>query len=191
MRLKSIKLKERAIIGKEDTKKLRQQGFVPCTLYGGEYPTRHLYGFVKDFRDLVFTPDVFKVNLLIEGEANQEVIIQESQFHPLSDDVLHLDFLRVEEESTVKLTLPVSFTGTPAGVINGGRLFKKVRNLQVKGKVKDIPQQLSVDISGMDNGDIIKVQDLAFDGIKIMNKSSVAVASVALPKKAKKAATAE
>ncbi len=191
MRLKSIKLKERQIIGKEDTRKLRQQGFVPCTLYGGQQPTRHLYGFVKDFRDLAFTPDVYKVNLLIENEEKQEAIIQESQFHPLSDDVLHLDFLRVQEESVVKLTLPVTFTGTPAGVINGGRLFKKVRNLQVKGKVKAIPEQLTIDVGGMDNGEIIKVQDLEFDNLKILNKPSVAVASVALPKKAKKAASAE
>lgn len=189
MRLKTIKLKQRSIIGKEDTKKLRKQGFVPCTIYGGQEPTRHLYGFVKDFRDLVFTPDVYKVNLLIENEERQEAIIQESQFHPLSDDVLHLDFLRVEEESVVKLTLPVSFTGTPAGVINGGRLFKKVRNLQVKGKVKDIPEQLTVNVGGMDNGDITKVQDLSFDNLQILNKPSVAVASVALPKKAKKAAS--
>ena len=191
MRLKSIKLKERSIIGKEDTAKLRQQGFVPCTVYGGDQPTRHLYGFVKDFRDISFTPDVYKINMLIENEEKQEAIIQEYQFHPLSDDVLHLDFLRVTEESEVKLTLPVNFEGTPAGVINGGRLFKKVRNLQVKGKVKDVPEQLTIDVSKLDNGDIIKVQDLGFDNLKILNNSSVAVASVALPKKAKKAATSE
>ncbi len=191
MRLKSIKLKERQVIGKEDAKQLREQGFAPCTLYGGEYTHRHLYGFIKDFRDLTFTPDVYKVNLLIEDEEPQEAIIQESQFHPLSDDVLHLDLLRVKEESTVTLTLPVKFEGTPAGVVNGGRLFKKVRNLQVKGKVKDIPEQLVVNVGGMDNGSIIKVQDLEFTNLKILNKPSVAVASVALPKKAKKAATAE
>ena len=88
----------------------------------------------------------------------------------------------------MKLTLPVNFEGTPAGVINGGRLFKKIRSLQVKGQVQHVPEQLSIDVSGMDNGDIIKVQDLSFDNLRIMNNTSVAVASVALPKKARKAA---
>jgi large subunit ribosomal protein L25 len=189
MLLKTLKLKERQSIGKEDSKRLRRQGFIPCTLYGGNQGVRHLYGFVKDFRDVCFTPDVYKLNLLIEEEAPQEAIIQESQFHPLSDDVLHLDFLRVHEDAQVKLTLPVSFEGTPAGVVNGGRLFKKIRNLQVKGRVADIPEQLTIDVSGMDNGTIIKVQDLSFDNLRIMNNNSVAVASVALPKKARKAAS--
>lgn len=189
MLLKTLKLKQRQTIGKEDSKRLRSQGFIPCTLYGANQGVRHLYGFVKDFRDVCFTPDVYKLNLLIEDEEPQEAIIQESQFHPLSDDVLHLDFLRVHEESTVKLTLPVNFEGTPAGVVNGGRLFKKIRSLQVKGQVKDIPQQLRVDVSGMDNGTIIKVEDLSFHNLKILNNNSVAVASVALPKKAKKAAS--
>jgi large subunit ribosomal protein L25 len=189
MLIKTLKLKERETIGKEDSKRLRKQGFIPCTLYGQNKGIRHLYGFVKDFRDVCFTPDVYKINLLIENEDPQEAIIQESQFHPLSDDVLHLDFLRVQEDSEVKLTLPVSFEGTPAGVVNGGRLFKKIRSLQVKGQVQNIPEQLTIDVSGMDNGTIIKVQDLHFDNLKIMNNSSVAVASVALPKKARKAAS--
>lgn len=188
MLTKTLKLKERQTIGKEDSNQLRKSGFVPCTLYGQQKGVRHLYGFVKDFRDVCFTPDVYKIRLLIEDEEPQEAIIQESQFHPLSDDVLHLDFLRVQEDSEVKLTLPVSFEGTPAGVINGGRLFKKIRSLQVKGKVKNIPEQLAINVAGMDNGQIIKVQDLSFDKLKILNNSSVAVASVALPKKAKKAA---
>ncbi len=188
MLIKTLKLKERPTIGKENSKQLRKQGFIPCTLYGQNKGVRHLYGFVKDFRDVCFTPDVYKLNLLIEDEEPQEAIIQESQFHPLSDDVLHLDFLRVQEDSEVKLTLPVNFEGTPAGVINGGRLFKKIRSLQVKGQVQHVPEQLSIDVSGMDNGDIIKVQDLSFDNLRIMNNTSVAVASVALPKKARKAA---
>lgn len=186
MKIKTIKLKEREKIGKETSKKLRNEGLTPCTIYGGNKPTRHLYGFVKDFRDLAFTPDVYKVNLLIEGKQ-QKAIIQESQFHPLSDDVLHMDFLRVTEESNVKITLPVNFTGTPAGVVNGGRLFKKVRNLQVSGKVKNIPNQLEVDVSGLDNGDGIKVKDLSFKGLKILTAETVSIASVALPKRSKKA----
>lgn len=190
MKLKTIKGKERQTFGKSDANKLRDQGLIPCVLYGSDQDNVHFYSFLNDVKQVTFTPDVYKINLMIDGK-NYEGIIQDAEFHPITDEVQHIDFLKVDDEKEVTIEIPLFFTGTPKGVRDGGRLFKPVRKLKIKGKVKDIPEHLEIDVSKLRLGASIKVRDLSFPGLTIDMNEEVAIAMVQLPKGKKMALTEE
>ena len=173
-------MKEYNLYGKlRDTKtkgelnELRNQGFVPGNVYGtGE--TIGFYCFISDLHDLLYTADVYKVNLKIDGKI-YKTIMKEIQFHPLKDIPLHIDFLEVTEDRTIKILFPIKFKGSPIGARQGGKVYKKIRMLHLKGKVKDMPNDLELDITNLNLGDIIHVKDVSFKNITILDQDTATI----------------
>ncbi len=163
-------------VGKKDAKKHRREGKVPCVLYGGKEQVPFVINEL-DFDKLIFTPDVFLLNLDVDGKTYL-AILQDVQYHPVTDKVLHADFLEVHDSKPITIGLPVEFFGDVPGVIAGGRLIKKMRKLIVRGLINDIPEQIKVDMSAMNIGDNIKVSDLADDKLKFLDHPSAVVVLV-------------
>ncbi len=187
--MKSLEIKGeiREKTGKKESKKLREKDMVPCVLYGIGSPV-HFYTPFSEFRSLVYTPDVFLVNLNIGGETKQ-AIVQDLQWHPVEEKLLHADFLQINENVPVKIELPVTISGTAKGIKAGGKLKVNVRKLKVKGLVKDLPDTVNVDVSDLDLGQSLKVGDLVTDKIEfLVNKSNV-IATVAVTRASRTAAT--
>lgn len=183
--MKSIEIKGeiRPATGKKATKKLRALKVVPCVLYGGE-ENIHFCAPFSELRSLVYTPDVFLVNLDIEGKTYQ-AIVQDMQWHPVEEQLMHADFLEVQSNKPVKIDLPVTITGTAKGIKSGGKLKVNVRKIKVKGLVKDIPDTVIVDVEDLDVGQNLKVSDLKGEGIEfLVNKSNV-IATVAVTRASK------
>lgn len=166
----------RGNVGKKDAKKARKEGMVPCVLYGGKEQL-HFIIEEKAFKPLLFTPDVFQIKLNVDGKIS-DVILQDVQYHPVTDSLLHADFLEVIPGKPVKVSVPVNLIGSSKGVLRGGRLIKKFRKLLVKGLVENIPEQIEVDISELDIGDAIKISDLNIDDIELMDPLGAMVVAV-------------
>ena len=160
-------------VGKKDAKNQRNSGFVPCVLYGGEKQLSLLVE-EKSFKDLIYTPEVRYVELEIEGQ-NYKAVIQETQFHKVTEKLLHVDFLEVVDGKPVTIEIPLLVAGNSPGVMRGGKLSKRVRKLKVKGLLEDIPENITVDISNLDILDTIKVEDIQLDRISIIDIPSKVV----------------
>ncbi len=145
--MKSLEIngKVREVTGKKDSKKLRSQELVPCVLYGGEENV-HFFAPFSEFRSLVYTPDVFIVNLNIDGKIHQS-ILQDMQWHPVEEQLVHADFLLINDKKPVKVELPVTIVGTAKGIKVGGKLKVNLRKIKVKGLVKDLPDAIRVDVT--------------------------------------------
>jgi large subunit ribosomal protein L25 len=154
-------------VGKKDAKEQRKEGLIPCVLYGGEKQLPLLVD-EKSFKDLIYTPEVRYVELDVEGQ-NCKAIIQEAQFHPVTEKLLHVDFLEVIDGKPVTIDIPLCITGNSPGVMRGGKLSKRVRKLKVKGLLEHIPENITVDISNLDILDTIKVEDIQLDNISIID----------------------
>jgi large subunit ribosomal protein L25 len=162
-------------VGKKDAKAQRVAGKVPCVLYGGEKQ----YQFVMDevaFRHLLYTPEVKYAELTV-GDKTCNAIVQATQFHPITDKLLHVDFLEITNKP-ITIDIPVKITGTSPGVLRGGKLSKKVRKLKVRGLLEHIPEYIPVDISGLDILDSIKVGDIAIENIQFLENAGMIVASI-------------
>lgn len=166
----------RAHVGKKDAKKHRREGNVPCVLYGGKEQI-HFAVNEFEFGKLIFTPEVNLVNLTIDGKETL-AILQDVQYHPVTDKVLHADFLVVHNEKPITVSLPIKTTGVSPGVLAGGKLVKKMRKLVVKGLVNDVPEIINIDISKLGIGGSIKVKDLAIDGLAFLDVPSSVVVSI-------------
>ena len=173
----------RANLGKTDAQKVRQEGNVPCVLYGGNEQV-HFYSPVILFRDLIYTNEAHFVHLNIEGEECQ-AILQEAQFHPVSEIILHLDFLRISEDRKIKMDIPVRLVGLSPGVAKGGALVRKCATLKVFGFPKDIPDHVDVDCSELDFHHSVKVGDVKVENIEFLNAKKVSIAVVEVPRAAK------
>ena len=171
-----IKGTKREVGGKKAAKQLRRQGLVPCIVYGGEKEIAFSVPEV-DFRGLIYTPNVYIVNLTIDGETMQ-VILKDIQFHPVADNILHVDFLQVFPEKPVTIGVPLRIVGHSEGVKAGGKLQVEMRKLNVKGLIANLPDILDVDITTLGLGQVIKVGDLHYDNLEILNAKSAVVAGV-------------
>jgi len=167
MKTKKIEVKKREKLGKGETRKLRNQEMVPCVMYGGD-KNHHFYAHENFFNKVVFSPDVHVIELDIEGDT-RKAIIQEVQFHPVTDKIVHIDFMEVFDDKPVITTIPIEITGSSIGVKNGGKLRQKRRYLKVRGLVKDMPERLMVDISDVDISDVVKVGDLIYDNLELLD----------------------
>jgi len=176
----------RAGVGKKDAKAVRDAGQVPCVLYGQGTQTHFA---VKDIaiEKLVFNPDVFQIELDIDGKK-AKAIIQELQQHPVTDKVMHVDFLELDENKPVKVALPVRLTGSSRGVMAGGKLLQVFRRLKVVALPKDLPEAMTVDISKLRIGQSIRVRDLETEGMKFIDPRNAVVVSVKMARGASKAA---
>jgi large subunit ribosomal protein L25 len=174
---------KRANLGKSESKKLREQGDVPCVLYGGKEQL-HFYAPMILFRPLVYTPEIYFVDLNIEGRKFK-CILQDIQFHPVSEMILHADFMELYDDKVIKMNVPVKFFGDSPGIRAGGKLMVNTRTLQVKALPKDMPDSIVIDISPVELGQTIKVREIEVDHFEILNSPQVSIASVSIPRAAK------
>ncbi len=167
--MKSINIKGtiREKVGKQSTKKLRKIDHIPCVLYGGD-KVIHFSAQDVEFKDLVYTPHVFEVNIDLDGKV-YKAIMKDLQFHPVNDDVLHIDFIEVFDDKPVTVKIPIQLTGSSIGVKNGGKMRQRRRVLKVNGLVKDLPETLAVDVTDLDISQVIKVGDLQYDKLDILD----------------------
>lgn len=176
----------RANLGKSESKRIREEGNVPCVLYGGDNQV-HFHSPMILFRDLVYTNEAHFVHLNIEGEECK-AILQEVQFHPVSEILLHADFLRISEDRKIKMEIPVRLAGIAPGVSKGGALIRKRATLKVYGFPKDMPDHIDVDVSGLDFHHAVKVGDMQMNGLEFLDPKAAAIAAVEVPRAAKLAA---
>jgi large subunit ribosomal protein L25 len=183
--MKSLEIngKIREVTGKKDSKKLRTQKLVPCVLYGGD-ETIHFHAPFSEFRPLVYTPDVFVVNLNVEGKV-YSTILQDMQWHPVDEQLVHADFLLIKENKPVRLELPILIKGTAKGIKVGGKLKLNLRKIKVKGLVKDLPDAVVVDVTEMDLGQSFKVGDLSVKGVQFLADKSNVIATIAVTRASK------
>jgi len=177
MKTFDLTLKKRSETGKKAAKNLRKEEKVLCEIYGNGRNI-HCYGDYVPFQKAIYTPHVYLFNLDIEGEKIQAVI-NEIQFHPVNDKILHVDFIEVVENKPVKVILPVELTGTSVGVMRGGKLRLAKRKLAVEGKINALPETIKIDISKLDVGNSIKVSDLATNDIKFLDPAQTLVVNIA------------
>lgn len=176
----------RANLGKTGSQKLRDEGLVPCVLYGGDEQV-HFQSPMILFRDLVYTNEAHFVHVNIEG-AESKAILQEVQFHPVSEIILHADFLKITDDKKVKMSIPVRLVGQAPGVAKGGALVRKRAALKVYGFPKDMPDHIDVDVSSLDFHHAIKVGDMKLAGLDFLDPKQATIAAVEIPRAAKLAA---
>ena len=163
-------------VGKKDAKKQRKEGRVPCVIYGGK-DQKHFSLDQKDFKKIIFTPEVFIIKIELGGETF-ETILQDIQYHPVTDIVLHADFLELIPGKHVTLALPVQLEGTAPGAIKGGRLQLKLRKIRVKGLVEEMPEHIVLNISDLDIGNSIKMKDIPGEKLQFLEPANAVVVSV-------------
>ena len=176
MKTLAISAKLRNGTGKTDSKALRNQGNVPCVLYGGEKQVC-FYAHENDFRSLVYTPDVFIVELDIEGEKFR-VVMQDLQFHPVTDKLLHLDFLQIFDDKEVTMTIPVHLEGMAIGIRNGGVLSFRRRKIITRAIPGNLPDYIEINIEDLDIGQSIFIKDLRVDKYSFLALDNAVVVGV-------------
>jgi len=189
MKTIEIKTVSRKDFGKKSTNSLRAESNVPCVMYGGK-ENLHFYAHKNEFRGLIYTPDVYLVNLLVDGKS-YSAVLKALQFHPVSDELLHIDFFQVFDDKPVTIEIPIRITGESAGVKAGGKLSVKRRNLKVNGFIKDFPEHLDIDITGLEIGMSIKIGDLVYEKLEIIDNKRAMIVSVATSRIALKEEGAE
>lgn len=189
MKVVSLSGSPRTSVGKKDAKAIRDAGRVPCVLYGSGEQTHFSADAVKVSK-LIYTPDVYKVDLDIDGKKAQ-AIIQEIQQNPLTDKITHVDFLELRDDKKVKVSLPVRIKGIAPGVTSGGKLQQVFRKLKLYGLAKDMPEDITLDISALEIGDAIRVKHVEIPGVELLDPANAVVVSVKMARGAKKKAADE
>jgi len=177
MKSVSISGSPRESVGKKDAKAQRAQGLIPCVIYGGKDQLQFTVEETQ-FRNLLFTPEVKYVELEV-GDKKFEAVVQATQWHPVTDHLLHVDFLEVAEGKPIIIGIPLKITGTSPGVLRGGKLVKKLRKITVKGLLKDIPEEITVDISNLDINEMIKVGDITIPNLTLMENPGTLIVNIA------------
>lgn len=178
---------KRTEIGKKATKALRVDEKIPCVLYNNEGENVHFVVTKDAVRNLIYTPHVYVVELNVDGDKVM-AIKKDIQYHPVTDEILHIDFLPVTEKKPVVMEIPVNVTGLPKGVQQGGRLIVEMRYLKVRGIYTNLPDVLDIDATALELGSTIQVRALSFDNIEILNSPNAVVTSVKLTRAARAAA---
>ncbi|MEG1581015.1 MAG: 50S ribosomal protein L25/general stress protein Ctc [Bacteroidaceae bacterium] len=191
----SIKGTKRSDLGKKASKEIRKAKAVPCVVYGVEkgengLPVATHFTITNDvLRTIVYTPNIYVANLDIDGTVCK-AILKDIQFHPVSDEVLHVDFYAITPEKPIVMAVPVATKGLAEGVRAGGKLATLVRRLKVKATYDKIPDNLIIDVTNLGLGKNIKVNELSFEGLEIMTAKEVVVVSVKITRAAQGAAAA-
>lgn len=186
--MKSITINgsERESVGKAATRTARNAGMVPCVLYGGDQPV-HFTAEEMSFKNLVYTPNVHTVVIDLNG-ATYNAILQDIQFHPVSDKILHIDFYQLHDDKEITMEVPVKITGTSPGVLGGGVLRLNQRKLKVRALPANLPDFVEANISELEMGNKLYVTKVAVDNFKILNPENTVVAQVRISRAAMKAA---
>lgn len=174
----------RANVGKKDAKALRNEGLVPCVLYGQGEQTHFAVKRVP-LEKLVFSPDVYQIELDIDGKK-AKAIIRELQQHPTKDTVQHIDFLELNDAKEVRVKLPVRLSGSSRGVRAGGKLMQVFRHMQCQGLPSALPEEINIDISPMRIGQSFRVSNIEIPGVKILDPANAVVVAVKMARGAVK-----
>jgi large subunit ribosomal protein L25 len=172
----SIKGSKRESVGKKATKALRNAGQVPCVIYGGDQPM-HFSAPELAFKNLVYTPDAHTVEIEVDG-TKVRAILQDIQFHPVTDRIIHIDFYQIFDDKEVTMTIPVKFIGNSKGVRNGGVLRKNNRKLRVKALPDNLPDFIEADITELKIGNKLYVTALEGEDYKFMHPDNTVVCQV-------------
>lgn len=184
--MKTIEIKGslRTELGKKSSKQIRKTGNVPCVIYGKE-KNIHFHAHENAFKNLVYTPEAHLVKLSIEDKV-YNAVLKDMQFHPVSDKILHADFIETLDNKAVIINIPIKVSGDSVGVISGGKLVIKKRSLKVKGLPADLPEFLPVDITNLKIHDSFKVGDLSFSKIELLDPKRLMVLTIATSRVAQK-----
>lgn len=180
---------KRTDLGKKASKALRKQGMVPCNIYGEQKdangnPVAVAFASpMSELRKLVYTPHIYVVNLVIDGESHP-AILKELQFHPVTDALLHVDFYEVNDQKPITIGVPVKLNGLAQGVRDGGRMNLSIRKIDVTAPYQNIPEHLDIDVTGLRLGKSIKVGELSFEGLELATPKEVVVCSVKMTRQA-------
>jgi large subunit ribosomal protein L25 len=184
--MKSIEIKGsfRTELGKKSSKQIRKAGSVPCVIYGKEQNI-HFHATELAFKNLIYTPEAHLVDLNIDNKLFK-VVLKDVQYHPVSDKILHADFIEVFDDKPVVINIPIKVSGDSVGVIAGGKLNIKKRSLKVKGLPNDLPEHLNIDITNLKIHDSVKVGDMSFDKIELLDPKKLMVLTIATSRVAQK-----
>lgn len=164
-------------------KEIRSNEGVPCVLYGGA-SNLHFTVLASDVRNLIYSPDIHSVDLNIDG-VEKKAIVKDIQFHPVSDKILHIDFYEINETEPIVMEVPVKLNGLAKGVKAGGKLQSQMRKLKVKALYTHIPEKLDIDVTNLDLGKTIKVGEVSFENLEILNAKAVVICAVRLTRAAR------
>lgn len=186
----SVKGEKRTDGGKVATKNLRNQGRIPCVVYGGD--TNVSFSTVKkEVKPLVYTSDFKLAEVSIDGEVHK-CILKDIVFHPVTDEIVHMDFLKLTPGHSVKVEVPLEFVGVSPGVIKGGKLIPQIRRIKIKSTPENLVDKLTVDISNLELGDAVRVKEIfEVEGVEVINNGAIPVATVEVPRALKSAEAEE
>src|SRR6056297_4047824 len=176
--MKAIEVKGsiREDVGKKTAKQLREQDLIPCVIYGKDNII-HFHTHKNSFKELVYTPNAYLVNIDLDGKKHKAVL-RDVQFHPVTDKSLHADFYEIDDKSPVWMKIPVRLKGSAVGVLNGGRLVQKMRKLKIKALPGNLTDEIVIDISPLGIGDTVKVKDLPYKDVNFLEPDSAVVVLV-------------
>ncbi len=211
MKTFELKAEPREVVGKKSVKALRKEGKIPAVINGGKLVELPFTGSLKpgekvvaldekrglittdvvvnaeDVRKLIYSPDIFEINLEVNGEM-KKAVLKDLQFQPVKDTVMHIDFLEVYPEKPIIMEVPVQIEGHAEGVKAGGKLTLSMRKLKVKATYSEIPERLVINVDNLGLGKSMAVGDLHFDGLELMNAKNAVVCAVQLTRAARGAA---
>ena len=176
MKTVSISGSLRENVGKKDAKKNRKLGKIPCVTYGGKEQIHFTVDEI-DFSKLIFTPEVFIINIDINGNE-YTTILQDIQYHPVTDKVLHVDFLEVILGHPIIIGIPVKLEGSSQGVLKGGEFIQKLRKLKIKALPRHLPDNIVIDISDLDIGDNIRIKDIKQENLEFLDIQNAVIVGV-------------
>ena len=186
MKTIAIVAEPRADYGKKATKAVRREGSIPCVLYGGGENVSFSVN-EKAVKGLIYTPNSYIVEIELNGKV-EKAVLREVQFHPIREQILHIDFYRVQEDKPVSIAIPVRLTGNAEGVKVGGKLALSARKLVVKGMLENLPDELTIDVTPLKVGQTIFVGDLKFEGLQFVSPATQAVCAVRVTRASRGAA---
>jgi len=188
MEVVKIEAQKRTDLGKKASKTLRNQGQIPCNLYGGKENV-NFYAPYASFRSLIFTPDFKLAEITIDG-TTYRAIVKDLQANPVNEHINHLDFQELVDNRKVKVHVPLKFIGTPKAAAMGGKVEQTMRKLTILALPKDLPSVITMDVSDMDFGSIKRIKELSLPGVEILHSSSIPVARLAVTRAVKEEAAA-
>jgi large subunit ribosomal protein L25 len=189
MKVIALKGDAREGLGKSATKKVRSEGKVPCVIYGkGE--NHHFSVYQADFKNLIYTPNTYLVQVSV-GDVVKLAKVQELQYHPVSEDILHADFYEVDGDSPVSIAVPVKVVGNSPGVRAGGKLQLKIKKLNVLGLIGDLPEFIEVNIDELEIGKSVKVGEISVDKLTLLDSDNNSIVSCIVTRAAKSAGLEE
>ena len=188
--MKSITIQgtKRESVGKKSTKALRDAELVPCVVYGGEQPL-HFSTEEKSFKNLVYTPEAHTVVIELDGKKI-DAVLQDIQFHPITDKILHVDFYQLSANKPVVMSVPVRITGRAKGVVAGGVLRQSFRKLTLKAIPANLPDEIVIDVTPLRIGNKLYVGDIKNDAYTFLHPDNAVIAAVKMSRNAMKAGAA-